>query len=408
MKRLLFVLLAACLVAGISSDEAAQKASAYLLDEPATSLSSPLEVGVASYWVFYNPIYSSSAAKIIVAVEDESGDLVYDAEKLSSIAAEAYDYSVIEEYLKAQGYSFAQLSPALNSAVLTLQKNQASLYEIESKTITAYPDISFEELSSSLEELLEQTDETAILASEGEAQQRIFESDYTSSSLDQLYRYYGSEMDALGTLFDAYDSFSNELTELQSRVYSTVPDPDNKNLYEALDALRDVGLTQLYSKFRSSNPRSTLSVLQGRKENWVKDSVASFTYRRNRIDSTALYSVEIQRFNVVEASKAVLYECGLKEEVKELEVIWSDVEYYKQKNNEFGYAKMNELLPQATEKLDYIYSKQAKCTAPPAVPSDDEELDLTPLAYVFALALLGYAAYKYYEKKQLEKMMEES
>ena len=89
-------------------------------------------------------------------------------------------------------------------------------------------------------------------------------------------------------------------------------------------------------------------------------------------------------------------------------MIWSDVEYYKQKNNEFGYAKMNELLPQATEKLDYIYSKQAKCTAPPAVPSDDEELDLTPLAYVFALALLGYAAYKYYEKKQLEKMMEES
>ncbi len=379
------------------------------MDEPSTSLSAPLEVGPYSYWVFYNPIYSSSATRIIVAVEDDEGGLVGDEQTLSAIAGHAYDYSVIAEQLKSNGYSFSQLAPALNSAVLAIQKNQASLYEIQAQTSAAYPDISFEGVEYSLEALLESANEASVLAYEGEAQQNIFESDYTAVSLTQLYDYYSLEMDSLGELFDAFDVFSNELSELQSEVYSTVPDPDNENLYKALDALRECGLSGLYPKFRSGDPRASLEVLENRKQAWVEDSVASFLYRRNRIDSAQAYSAESKRYAVIQSSKQMLYGCGLKSEVSELESVWSDVEYYREKDNEFGYSKLNELLPQASEKMDYVYSKQAECTASPTKRVDEDvELDvLTPLVYLIAFGMLGYAAYKYYQKKQLEQMMSE-
>lgn len=406
MKRLLLlVLLLPFVMAEVSSAEADGIAALYIQGESMSSLSQPMEVGMDSYWVYYTQVYPPVSRKLVVAVGQFYGTVLEDEDELFEVASAAYDYGIVYSYLEPNGYSFKALSPTLYSVVNSIRQNDANLYDLATVTEAKYSFIDFSAIEANSTLLLSAADDLNVLFQDGYSQQQISEDYYSAKSLSTLVYYYGLAFESMDSFFDVYEDYLGAINKAQSTVYtSSIPSPDDESIYDSLENLKDIGVNNLYSKFTFSKPRAAFESLRSARSAWVNDSVSSFSFVSSRANSISSYNANLESYEFIASSKAVLTSCGLKAKVEDLEGVWAEIVYYKGKSSALGYSKMLELLPAAESLIDEVYAGYSSCTSNPTVaPVKQEQDDYSGIVYAIAITLLAYGGYLYWQKLQAEK-----
>ena len=406
MKRLffafVFLALAAQFACAVSSSEAEEKASPYTAGEAVTALPQPLEVGADSYWIYYTQIYPPVSKKLVVAVSEYLGDVVSDEVKLSAVAASAYDYGAVHDFIEPKGYSFSSLAPAFSSSLIALQQSQANLNDLAQVVQSKYAYLDFSQVEANLTLLVQAADDTNAMFQEGQSQQQVFNDAYSASELSTLVYYYNTSFSRLSAFFTVYQDYLNAIASAQSAVFkSPITAPDNENIYNSLENLKDIGLSSLYSKFASSNPSVTLNSLYSYKRAWVNDSVSSFSFAYSKGRALEAYDAAYLRYQFVTQAKTVLQSCGIV--TADVTRDWQEVEYYREKASAIGYAKMLELLPPVTAKIDSVYSRYQACISKPtASATPTQEADYSWLLYALVILLVAVYGYNWWKKKREE------
>ncbi|PIT85123.1 hypothetical protein COU36_05070, partial [Candidatus Micrarchaeota archaeon CG10_big_fil_rev_8_21_14_0_10_59_7] len=288
----LFLLIAAAapfVFAAISSDEAQAMASPYIgSDSDIILLSKPMEVGSGIYWLYFYSIYS--AKKVVIAVNDDNGALVADEPHLSAAAGALYKMRVIDEYAVKNKYSFGVIMPVVQASEGIVQQNQNKLSDLRAQTESKYPTLSFDAVDANLQQVSDLENEALMMLEDGSQMWQSFQETYAAAELPYVISTYKSSYDALFAVFDAYNEYSMSITELQSQVSrSGIKPPDSDSIYNSLENMRDVGLTDIYGKFSSQDPRTGMNSLLNNEQRWVNDSVGSFFFRKNRMETLDAY-----------------------------------------------------------------------------------------------------------------------
>ncbi|MFA4946199.1 MAG: hypothetical protein WC607_01515 [Candidatus Micrarchaeia archaeon] len=400
---ILFALLSACLAyAEVSSTEAAQAASTYASLDSLKSLSRPLEAGSDAYWVYYTPLTSSN--KLVLAVGQFYGSVLEDEEELARVAGAVYDYETAYTTITGEGYSFDALAPAFGAIATALQRNEANLYDLEAVTQSKYPFLDYSGIQENISLLLVASDDLNVAFQEGATQQRIFEEEYSGSSLAVLINYYDSGFEGLAGFLAVYEDYLDAVATMQSQVYkSSIPSNDRTSIYDSLENLKEIGVSDIYSQFIASNPQALLATKRALRDSWVNDSVSSFSYLKTRTNALAAYAQQKPRFDYVSSGKAALENCGLGDEAAKSDGYYAELEYYKNKGTAASYAEMITILDEAVPLLNGIYADYSNCVAAPTAPASPAKAQDNSWALYAALALLAAAgAYTWWKKKQEE------
>lgn len=396
----LLIVAAASFVAGISSSEAQEKARPILGEEAkeVVSLARALEVGADSYWVFFHSIYSPK--KVVIAVSDSEGAVVENENRLQEIGRAVYKYAVIEEYLKKNGWGFGALEPVMTTTIQILSENSQKLSDFEATMAARYPTLSFNKIESNLLKLSDEAISLEGMLREGSDLQNVFENDYSSNTLEQMVLQYNASLKALYSFLNSYDAYSQSISDVQSQAYkSNITDPDFTSINKNLEALRDVGIKDLYGKLKREKPFQEFNRLLQAENNakWVNDSIQSFLFKKTRLD--AINVVEENRALVEAAirNEAGLKSCGFEREIAQVKKDWSEIHYFLGKASTVAYQKIIEKMPLLKKQVDDLANKYEECINPPAKKTAPQTIDLTPvlwLVVIIAAALLGYEYWK--------------
>ena len=401
---LFLLLVAAPLVfAVISSDEAQAVASPYIGSDSDILLpTKPMEVGSGTYWLFFYSIYSPK--KVVVAVDDENGTLVTDETRLNAAASALYEMRVIDEYVEKNKYSFDIVAPALQASAGMAQQNLNKLSDLRAQTESKYPTLSFDAVETNLQRVSDLENEALPMLQDGSQMWASFRETYAAAELPYVISTYKSSYDALFALFDAYNAYSQSITELQSQVSrSSIKSPDSDSIYNSLENLRDIGLTDLYGKFATQDPRNGMNSLLNNEQRWVNDSVGSFFFRKNRMETLDAYDALKQTADYIIASESVLKACdkNLGSQAATFKRNWAEIEYYRGKGTSDAYARMAQALPAAQSLANTIQTTyNRKCGAPTATPAPQQQnIDFGPVFIILLFAAMAYVYFKYLQKK---------
>ncbi|MFH0834938.1 MAG: hypothetical protein V1881_01195 [Candidatus Micrarchaeota archaeon] len=399
----LTVLWAPLVFAVISSDEAQAMAAPYIgTDSDIILLSKPLEVGSGIYWLYFYSIYS--AKKVVVAVNDDNGALVADEPHLSAAAGALYKMRVIDEYVVKNKYSFDVIMPVVQASEGIVQQNQNKLSDLRAQTESKYPALSFDEVDANLQQVSDLENEALPMMEDGSQMWQSFQETYAGSELPYVISTYNSSYDALFAVFDAYNEYSTSITELQSQVSRAgIKAPDSDSIYNSLENMRDIGLSDLYGKFASQDPRNGMNSLLNNEERWVNDSVGSFFFRKTRMEVLDAYDGLKPLADYIVASESLLKACdkNLGSQATTFKRNWADIEYYRGKGTSDAYNKMAQALPAAQSLANTIQATyNRKCGAPSATPVPQQQnIDFGPVLIILLFAAMAYVYFKYLQKK---------
>lgn len=402
MKRLLlFLLLLPTLVLAVSSDEASYKANLYLGDDSDVYvLTKPLSLGYESYWAFFYPLGNSK--KIVVAVSFNDGTVVEDRATLSEIASAIYDYRVIQDDLKKNDFGLEFLDPTVKRAAEIAAQNEADLAYLNSQTKAKYPDFAMDGLEQ---------DASAMSSKFANAQEKITESrewekftEETFEARDIQTLLFGYN-DSFADLYDAtlaFESFRKAVAQKQKDLQaSEIPDPENTQIFNSLEALKDVSLGDVTSA-RMDNALKLVEFRESEKPAWVNDSVNAFFFRKTRYDALRLYNELLPEADAAKASAASIERCGAGQQLTELENKWAQIEYLKSFESEAAFENMLKLLQESDVLLKAIKSKTNACGGGLIKPPGETQIDVGWVVIVIAVFALGYALLQYKKKKDEE------
>jgi hypothetical protein len=416
VKRILFLAFAAFLLVGfagfagaeLSSSAAQEKAGAVLGEDAkdANSLAQPFEVGSDSYWVFFFSIYSPK--KMLVAVSNSKNEVVTDRDRLSRVGAAVYDYAVTEEFLKSRGWGFDAVEPVLASSAGVVSDQQRRLADFSAQTQGLYPKLgsSFSKIDGALARLSDQVLVAEGAARDGSALETAFASDYSSSSLNSVFKQYNASLRALEALFAAHDAYVKQINEFSFALYSAnVTASDATSINQNLDALREDGLKDLRDKFLTQKPQLEFSRLVAARERWVNDSIESTLYRINRRAALDAVSALDSQVNSLLKNEANVVACGVpRDSIAKLRKDWNDANYFLSKETAQGFAKASEKAAAVQASLTEIKRAYEYCGTPSQqyTPQTQKAPDYSLWFALALVVLLAIAAYAYYRKKQEE------
>ncbi len=402
------VLFAGFAFAGLSSGAAQEKAGPVLGSDAgdANSLSQPLEVGSDSYWVFFFSIYSPQ--RLLVAVSDSTGDVVTDEGKLFRVGSAVYDYAVTEEFLKARGWGFDAVEPVLGASAGSISDQQRRLADFSAQTQSLYPELApaFSKIDGALSRLSDQVIGAESVSRDGTALESQFASDYSSSSLDAVFKQYNTSLRSLDSLFKAHDEYVSALNNFSIELYTAnVTTTDKSNIDTNLGVLKDDGLKELRDKFVSQRPQLDFARLLSARDRWVNDSIETGLYRKNRqaaLDAVAAIDSPV---DALLKNEAAVTACGVSSaSISKLRKDWTDAHYFLSKETASGFVKALDKAAAVQGELTEISRAYQYCGAQPSVSSRSttQQTDYSPLFAVALIALLAVAAFAYWKKKQEE------
>ncbi|MFH0922429.1 MAG: hypothetical protein V1811_00040 [Candidatus Micrarchaeota archaeon] len=404
MRSMLFALLAFSVLAlAISSDEATVKATPYVGEDSSDilQLNKPMQAGADSYWAFFHSILSTK--KILIAVSDYSGAVVTDRQKLSQVGLGVYQYGVIEEVLKKNNWGFDAFDASLSGASSAVSENSRKLSDLRSGTEVKYS-ISYNKLDGAMQRLSDKIFEAQDTISNGKSLQQSFELDYSTSAVASLLRHYNTTYNKLFDVLSAYDNYTNAISELKSQVYrSSIPDPDNKNIYSNLEALEDVGLSSLYS-LKANDPRVALNRKNADAGKWVNDSIESFFYRKMRFEALDAYENLRPNAQALLASEANVKSCGYASDFDRFKTSWAEVEYLKSKANAAAYVQMVNKTTAAQALYSTLLQKYQACVNP-SIPTTSPYIEpKQDYSWLLVLVVIGagFIIYNEWKKRQQE------
>ncbi len=389
--------------AAVSSSEAQTKIALVLGSEAkeVLSLSKPLEVGASRYWVFFYSIYSPK--RVLAAVDDDAGEIVADKDKLKAVGKAVYEYGVVQEYLKKNGWGFDAVEPVISSVVNALNENERKLSDLTASVEQRYPTLSFRSVEANLNSLTEQAFALETLLQDGNSLENIFDTEYTDSALYQLVTQYNNSLSLLNKFSNSYDDYRKTISDVQSQAYkANITDPDYTSINTNLERLRDIAFNQLYEKLKKEKPSIEFNkLLDADRENaWITDGIASFEFKKNYFDATNAFNEQQATVKQILAAESALSQCGIT--TTKLKQDWNEIEYFMSKGSSNAYAKVVKKMPSITAQVQEIQEKYEACLNPPRSRGTTRGVNYS--AAVAALFVIAIAAtsYWYWKKKKEE------
>jgi len=396
MKRaFFFLLLTASLLSSISSSEARDKISSCIRDTNPDLPQSLQPIGIGSdyFWTFNYPI--SSQKKIIVAINDGSGERVIDEVILHEVATTVFRQGIAEE-IKSRGYSANLLQTTIAQTAEQTRRQQSNLEVFREQTEKKYQQLSLQDLQDQLNRLSNQADDLDSALRDSLGYQQAFETDYSQTTLNALLGSYNASFDALALFIQSYDDYQKSISDLESEVYkSSIPDPDNKNIYSNLENLRDLGLGQLYAKAKASDPRLITKKFEAIGENWVKDSVESYFFIDTRCNAEEQFAALDSDYRSMLQSESLLKSKGLGPEVESVKQKYTEITALRSQRSLAGYKAMLEKMPEAKGAIDFLKDRfeGSKATIAPQQKQEDYT-GLVIIGLIIAIAAYAFMKYK--------------
>ncbi|NYZ78273.1 hypothetical protein H0N96_02620 [Candidatus Micrarchaeota archaeon] len=402
---LALALLSSFASASISSSEAQAKVAPVLGSEAneVLSLLKPVEAGSARYWVFFYSIYSSK--RVLAAVDDDTGELVTDEDRLKTIGKAVYEYGVVQEYVKKNGWGFDAVEPIMTSIINALTENQRKLTDLTGSVEQRYPTLSFRVVEVNLNSLNEQATNLETMFQDGTSLETIFDNEYVDSELYQLIMQYNTSLSMLNDFSNSYDEYRTSISEVQSQAYkANITDPDYTSINTNLENLRKIGFDQLYENLKKEKPLAEFNrLLSAERENtWITDGIASFTFKKNYYDANEAYNAQKTPVEQTIAAESTLAQCGIT--ISQLKKDWNEIKYFMSKGSSASYAKVNEKMPSITAQVQDAQDKYEACLNPPRSRGTTKVVGVDAGTAVAALFIIAIAAtgYWYWKKKREE------
>ncbi len=409
MRRLLLLVLFSPLLMAVSSSEALEAlgkcmqqnnpqlqplGQAFLLDD-------------APHYLFYYPL--SNARRMVAAVNQEDGVVLRDSERLERVANGLYNDLVLREQIKAKGFSADTLSAAIQSSQTILEDQYAKLQVFQTQTTAKYPSLSFQAVESRLDALRSKADVLQLQLSNTISEEQLYLDLPSAEGAAVVIQQYNASFTALFDYLAAYDEYSKAITTAERQLYEqSIPDPDNKNINTNLENLRDIGISSLYAKAKSADPRKNLGTLLAQRPQWVNDSVSSFFFQDLSCRANAAYDDAQPQYRSIVQSEAVLRTVGLERDLKGIKADWADIEDARDKRTAENYQFMLDNIPAVQAKMTDLKARYDRLTAPTATPKPQAESDPTNWIILIIVLALGAYGFMMYRKKQQEEGGEES
>ncbi|GEM_PF-3746081 len=383
----------------VSSEEASAKAKPYL-DSGVGLLPKPLFILSEYYYVFSPSIYSPK--KIFVAVAEEKGEVETDSSRLKTIGTSVYNYGVFEEYVKRNQLSFSDMQTTVRQTLLAIDRNANSLAALTAKTQQSYPDTNFDAIDSKLTALQRLALELDGTVSDGVGLEQQVESDLSDFALSGLLDYYKNAFSKSAEFITAYDAYNEEISKKQAEIFkSNIPAPDNENIVKNLENMRLK--IDLFERLRFLKPHESIGKLEAARDNWVNDSVASFSYKKSTVDAQTKFNQLKPEVETVFFSESNLALCGLTEDADSIKSRWRDVQLMMER----GSAKDFEILPSRLDSLkaqyDSLKKKYDSCIHPQQQILPEEtggQANYLPWLVLLVIAVGGYLLWRYKQSQE--------
>ncbi|MFH0835801.1 MAG: hypothetical protein V1834_01425 [Candidatus Micrarchaeota archaeon] len=403
MKKtaLFLILVLPCLLSAISSSEAREKAADFVANDPEIYASSKvLFVEYRGYWTFFYPL--DSAKKTVIAIDSEDGSIVENEALLSSIASAIYDFRIIQQDFKQNQLGLEIVYPTVVQAEQLSAKNENDLATLDAQMRIAHPDFPLSGLEQSLSSLNSKLVNLEARFSDARSFETLTENTMQDSDIHSLLMQYNSTFGSLYAFLLAFEEFKDKVQEKQNELaVSGIPDPDNTNIFKTLENLKSLGLTDLHP-IKIKNQLEFVQMRLQSKDTWVQDSVSSFLFEKVSFDANELYNKLLPDVSAATQSQSAIERCGGSSEFKQFQEKWNEVEYLRNAKKKETYKNMLLRLQEAQALLVSMKSKVDNCAVGPTVKPPTQEIDLSWIIILIAVAALGYAALQYKKQKDAE------
>ena len=370
------------------------------MDSGLAPLPEPLNSGADYYWIYSPSIYSST--KIFVAVSDYTGEIVTDEITLEQIGTAAFNYGILQEFVKKNKLSFADWEPVVKQTLQVTQQNQDTLSALESRVQDDYPEVSFLELTSKASALSQEILELDIIVSDGAGLERQFEADFSDLSLNALVAYYKDAFEKSNEFLAAYDEYNSAITAKQTEIFkSSIPGQDNKNIIDSLEGLRL--RVDLFENLRFQKPAKGIERLEGERDDWIASSLASFAYKQSEVAIITKLNEIKPNIESVYYGEAALRACGLGAQVDSIKSKWVQVQKLADAPSQANFQRLESQLPELDREYQSLKTRYDACSAPQnnfPVSAPQQGVDFLPIALLVILLAAGYWVWKKRQEQQ--------
>ncbi|GEM_PF-3147750 len=354
------------------------------------------------HFVFYYPL--SSARRMVAAVDQEDGQLMRDETRLGRLATGLYNELVLRDYVKAKGFSADTLLTAIESSQGILEDQYAKVQVFQTQTTEKYPQLTFQELESRLDILRSKADLLKLQLSNTISEEQFHQSAPSVEGAGIVIQQYNASFTTLFDYLSAYDDYNKAITNAERQLYEkSIPDPDNKNINTNLENLRNIGISSVYAKAKSTDPRKGLSALIAQRDQWVTDSVSSFAFQDLNCRANAVYAEALPGYRSIIQSEALIRSAGMERELKNVKTDWAQIEDAHDKRTAESYEYILDNVPKFKQQVAELKERYARLIAPTPTPKPPAESDPTTwIILIIVLALGAYGFYMYRKKQQEE------
>ncbi|MBI2446027.1 hypothetical protein HYV43_06580 [Candidatus Micrarchaeota archaeon] len=409
MRALVVLLLFSPVLLAISSSEALEALGTCLQENnpQLQPLGQTFLMEDTPHYVFYYPL--SNARRMVAAVNQEDGELVRDPARLARMGTGLYNDLLFREQIKAKGFSADTMTAATQAGQDILEDQYAKLQVFQTQTTAKYPQLSFQQLESRLDALRSKSDVLLLQLSNTVSEEQLHLDAPSSEGAAAVIQQYNASFTALFDYLAAYDDYSKAITNAERQLYEqSIPDPDNKNINTNLENLRDIGISSLYAKAKTTDPRKNLATLISQRPQWVNDSVSSFFFQDLSCRANAAYDEALPQYRQVVQSEALLRSAGLERDVREIKSDWAEIVDARDKRTAENYQFVLDNLPTVKAEMVDLKARYDRLIAPTSTPKPKTEDDPTNWLILVIVLALGAYGFWMYRKKQQEESGEES
>lgn len=377
----------------IPSEGAIDSASGYLRQgEEASIVNRPYLVDGRQYFVVYfHPQTNAEVKNLVVVIDAETGLLVEDQNILRKVYSFDAKQSFIQGFVTEKTLSLQEMNANLESGKQSREEAERSLDEVDRNLARIEENIvlvqtAFSQFTLEVERFGEEINS-------GLDTQDLFQREYSNTALDALVIRYNSTLKSLVETVKVGEDYqravinkSNELT--QKGVEENLFKPGLQTAFNmGLDQFASrTSLEGAFTEFQSVNSPQT--------QRRVNDSIQSYLYRKNKVDSdNAVENVRASVEDIINRKSQVV-ECT---SVNELEKTWQAA-LASQSANRFSQVLGNVTLVQS--ELNKVKTALDRCNAQNNPTPQNTNSDNTNLFIgVILLLIVLYFVWKFTAKK---------
>ena len=409
MRFLPLALLVAFIIAqaasGISSTEAQTVIGGYVGTDNIAKMEALDSVTLrdASYFVFYYPPKPISSNKLVAAILVQTGQVIEDEATLKTLAGAAYQYAVWQRLETAYSLQFSDFSSFLSGfkSRLTATAPASTISQIQA----AYPAVSMLQVDKKLSAMEARIDILSENLDQGATVKASFSEENSISNLATVFSHYNKTLASFSEFVAATDAYQAAVLDVQSKVSSSknLSVDDKTNILKALSPIFEAGKPGKFKdSFVAGKDYYDSRVIEADK--WAVDSVSGFLFIKAKADALKAYDVAQPGAQSILKSEVTFTACALSSDWKVLSEKWQEIEALKSRGTKDAYLNLTWKVAQAQSDVVALNDKYNNCISAPAKPAqqDNSNSIIQAVLAVIVLALVGFAAYRYYQQKKAE------